>query len=235
MQYVYKYVNRCGDVIYVGITNDLPRRIQQHKNDKLQHEDDADIYYFGVNERADAEMLETYLISHYKTAKYYNVSKTAKGDVSFLGDIVTSLPWEQYTGRVNKNINPFIVIPKTEIVEKERVVVEKVPESKITADDCAHIGCEIISILDERIEYENKIIAQLKELEIKNPKCKQISVGIKLHEIVLSNTTEYKNAFPGIMTPAGTMKMLYKKMVESVERLNNFEEALEKGVEDETG
>ena len=72
MEYVYKYENINNTVVYVGITNNLTRRIREHQEDKLGEIKKPTIYYFPVKYRGDADMLETYLIDYYKTGKYYN-------------------------------------------------------------------------------------------------------------------------------------------------------------------
>lgn len=126
VQYVYKYVDNCGDVAYVGITNNLSNRVKQHMHDKLQGIKDPTIYYFPVRYRGDAEMLETYLIYHYRTGRRYNVSKTKKGNFSFL-DICEELPWKRFTGTVDKHTTPFQVsqVKKEVVIEKETVVEKK--------------------------------------------------------------------------------------------------------------
>lgn len=106
MYYVYRYIRR-GTTIYVGITNNMKRRVKQHEKDKWAGKHDM-IMYFAVETRADAELLETYLISYYKTEKYYNISKTKKGEVSFLGDL-SKLPWVEFKGTNNKELPCFTV------------------------------------------------------------------------------------------------------------------------------
>lgn len=122
MEYVYKYENINNTVVYVGITNNLTRRIREHQEDKLGEIKKPTIYYFPVKYRGDADMLETYLIDYYKTGKYYNVAKTKKGDFSFF-DICNRLPWALYEGKVDKTIKPFVV---TDIIGKTQI--EKIKE-----------------------------------------------------------------------------------------------------------
>lgn len=129
MQYVYKYLNNRGDVVYVGITNNMARRVKEHKSDKLADIKNPMIYYFPVKHRGDAEMLETYLIGWYGTKKYYNTAKTRKGDFSFL-DVVEDFPWQRYEedGAIEKI--PFVISEvigtREVIIEKEKIVKKKV-------------------------------------------------------------------------------------------------------------
>lgn len=122
MEYVYKYENNDSTVVYIGITNNLMRRIKEHKKDKLSEVKNPVIYYFPVEHHGDADMLESYLIDYYKTKQYYNVSKTKKGDFSFL-NICDRLPWVLYKGSIDKTIKPFVV---TDVIGKPQI--EKVKE-----------------------------------------------------------------------------------------------------------
>lgn len=130
VEYVYKYLNNRGDTVYVGITNDMNRRVKEHKTDKLGEIKNPLIYYFPVKYRGDAEMLETYLIGWYGTKKYYNVAKTEKGDFSFL-DVIEDFPWKPYTGDPTAEEKPFMISEvigtKEIIVEKEKIIEKKVP------------------------------------------------------------------------------------------------------------
>lgn len=95
MEFVYRYLEGCA-VVYIGITNNLENRIRQHKFDKLGRVVSPRIQYICVENRADAEMLETYLINHFGTGKYYNVAKSNKGPVSFLDSAVGAMNWRDY-------------------------------------------------------------------------------------------------------------------------------------------
>ena len=119
MYYVYRYVGQNGTVLYVGITNNLKNRICQHQRDKLSEiSKSAKIEYFPVKYQEDADLLETYLISHFKTGQYFNVSKTKKGNVSFLRNC-EYLPWVVYDGCVEKKLKPFTLSVGSASVRKE--------------------------------------------------------------------------------------------------------------------
>ena len=144
--------------MYVGITNDMKKRVYQHKFDKLKNIKDPVIYYFPVKYRADAEMLETYLINHYGTGKYYNVSKTKKGDFSFF-DMCDSLPWTRFTKEVDKKLEPFTVSMFTEkevIVEKPVFIDARSTEGKIKQIDEDYKAIE--NMIDDLIEFEEHIV-----------------------------------------------------------------------------
>lgn len=109
MYYVYRYIGKNKEVLYVGITQDMKKRVYQHKRDKLAEvSKSARIEYFAVKYREDADLLETYLISHFNTGQRFNVSKTKKGNVSFLRNC-EYLPWIVYDGSVDESLKPFIL------------------------------------------------------------------------------------------------------------------------------
>lgn len=162
MQYVYKYVEK-GTVKYIGITNNMSKRFYQHTKDKLNTMDNPDVYYFPVKYRADAEMLETYLINYYGTGKFFNISKTCKGDVSFL-DICDKLPWTIYLGNVDDKIKPFTVSDVQEIVyEPTTVYIDNESDNaKIQKIFDAH--CDLLQKLDSAIKDETENVKYLKTL-----------------------------------------------------------------------
>ena len=166
MHYVYRYIRR-GTTIYVGITNNMKRRAKQHEKDKWAGKHDM-IMYFAVETRADAELLETYLISYYKTEKYYNVSKTKIGEVSFLGDI-TNLPWVKWDGVVDYSLHCFEIrdllpdiITKVEIIEK-RVVPKGAKEEQIIDNFNTRLS-EAKKKLRKEKEGAKKAITRLKNM-----------------------------------------------------------------------
>ena len=170
MQYVYKYLNNRGDTVYVGITGDMERRVNEHKKDKLAEVKDPIIYYFPVKYRGDAEMLETYLIGHYNTRKHYNVAKTRKGDFSFL-DIIDDFPWELYKDRCQLSTKPFVisdvVATKEVIVEKEKVVVKKeyINNDKRDAELAGYKMLRYGECLDNEIAETKKTLEMLERLQ----------------------------------------------------------------------
>lgn len=186
MEYVYKYENDVGKVLYVGITNNMQRRVSQHKNDKLEIIENPIIYYFPVSTRADAEMLETYLINHYKTGQYYNVSKTKKGIFTFL-DVCELLPWVKWNGECNAKEKPFVfssLIGKENI--KEVTVVKKVyvDSSKSISkkiDKQHNDRIQLRDAIKERTKYEEDVIEYLQK-EIKAHPGNEIArQGLALH------------------------------------------------------
>lgn len=160
MQYVYKYLNNRGDTVYIGITNDMHRRVKEHKSDKLSEIKNPLIFYFPVKYRGDAEMLETYLIGWYGTKKYYNVSKTKKGDFSFL-DVVEDFPWQHYEEGSITNEKPFAI---SDVIGTKEVVVEKevVKYKKIYVDRNSHMSDQLELRNQQRATVYNFVDNQIK-------------------------------------------------------------------------
>jgi hypothetical protein len=161
MQYVYRYVKN-KNVMYVGITNNMRRRVREHKQDKLSSLDGATVQYFAVKTRADAELLETYLINHYKTGEHFNVSKTKKGEVSFLGDL-SKLPWVEYNGKIERKmpcftINDLFPKSKTEVKIVKAPVLPKGASEDQILDDFYRQEEELRKWLDDDEESSRKIV-----------------------------------------------------------------------------
>ena len=196
-QYVYKYVDGSGTVVYVGITNNICKRIAEHKYDKLSVLKKPTIMYFPVKYRQDAEMLETYLINHYGTGKHFNVKKKDRGDVSFLGEC-DDLPWIVFDGDVDSSATPFSLdsFVKREVVTEEVVrevpVIKYIDEPKNDEEAMAKFWkeqAEILDYLKNESNEETKIINALKLVLVedgqyeKNKRVsdKDIRIGISLH------------------------------------------------------
>ncbi len=197
--YVYKYIDQSQRVVYVGITNNMPSRVAQHRHDKLGVLDNPTIMYFAVKYRYDAEMLETYLINKYGTGKHFNVLKKDRGNVSFLGD-PENLPWTVWDGSV-KDMTPFVASPSatvTGVVEKPVYVQRTKYVGKQLSDE------QIIqNFYEEREENDRQISEEIDNaieivktltlmLDSNHPLSKMkkvpdtlISEGIRLHSIRL--------------------------------------------------
>ena len=162
MYFIYRYMD-SNEVIYVGITANLQERIRQHKHDKLSGY--TAVEYFAVKHKCDADLLETYLISKYNTKRYFNVSKTQKGDVSFLDGIC--FPWIPYDGKVKSPIQPFILTQKQtqqkrnddlKIIKDIRYFADRVNEEyEIEKNIISAINNEIVGLSKKDDAYEIKI------------------------------------------------------------------------------
>lgn len=91
---VYRYIDKADGITkYVGITNNMKRRVKEHTIDKLANTN-WEIWFMSGLSKTDAMLLESHFISKYKTYKYFNVSKANDGISRFL----KSTPkWELYS------------------------------------------------------------------------------------------------------------------------------------------
>lgn len=84
MYYVYKHYDIYDNIIYIGITNDIKRRIIEHISDEKGHtpiEHKRNIYsieFATVMNKKEAEFYETYYINSYKPK--YNISKNSSNE-----------------------------------------------------------------------------------------------------------------------------------------------------------
>lgn len=159
MQYVYRYLDGQRTV-YVGITNNMKRRFSQHKTDKLGNIHDCKVEFFSVNNRADAELLETYLINKFKTGNFYNVAKANRGDVSFLDGV--EFPWTEYADGAKPTL--FNVQSPVTVVE-EKVVYKNRTDSLTQTIDRIH----------ENMIMESAALRYIRETSI--PECKTLFDG----------------------------------------------------------
>ncbi len=228
LQYVYKYVDDTSRVVYVGITNDIQNRVRQHKHDKLRAVKNPIIYYFPVKYRADADMLETYLINHYGTGKYYNVSKTQKGDFSFF-DICDDLPWHRYSSKVDEQLKPFIVsdlIEKgKEVVVEKKVFVNKDSIDAILQQYDASVSLEK-AMLDDLISFENDVTSWMQSI----PNYKNyptITKGLQLHKKRLICARVLKHYPWSLFTDSSKRNWLLSVMERTKIKIENYEKTVE--------
>ena len=62
---VYRYLNLNGEVIYVGKTDNLKRRFNEHKSEDM-YKECYKVEYIELDNPADIEIYETYYINKYK-------------------------------------------------------------------------------------------------------------------------------------------------------------------------
>ncbi len=214
-QYVYKYIDQFGRVVYVGITNNIKKRVAEHKHDKLGELKKPTVMYFSVKYRYDAEMLETYLINCYGTGKHFNVKKRDRGNVSFLGN-PDALPWIAYDGK-DKDIEPFVVSgmshceeSNSQVLVEEREVIKYIgnqPSDEQIIKDFHRDKEEIDDYLECEKDNSKKIVkALMLALDNNHPFSRNkkvpdslISEGIRLHTIrieIIEKLLEYNSVPP---------------------------------------
>ena len=81
--FIYKFISYDGDIIYIGKTNDIKKRMKQHFGPyphlpKECYEQVEKIFIANVNSKYNSELLETYYINKYHPK--YNSDKKYKED-----------------------------------------------------------------------------------------------------------------------------------------------------------
>ena len=87
---VYRYLNLNGEVIYVGKTDNLKRRFNEHKSEDM-YKECYKVEYIELDNPADIEIYETYYINKYKPK--YNSSKVYNCKPSFF---IPEQEWKLY-------------------------------------------------------------------------------------------------------------------------------------------
>ena len=179
MFYVYRYING-HETVYVGITNNMQRRVSQHKADKLAGL--SEIEFFAVQTRTDAEILETYLINQYKPV--LNISKKEKGEVSFLADFQP--PWEKYCSKVS-DAKPFFINQPVKIIYQtvnKKVSGKKKNSrkriSRITTDKWLN---EIKEYFEHEIDSETKVIDILTHMMFDEDPTRALNDGVSKSDL----------------------------------------------------
>lgn len=89
MEYVYKYVTFDGKIVYIGRTDNIERRVNEHKKDKLKNFT-GNIYYSIHRHKTASKAYEYFLINKYKPL--YN---SALIDLDKID--ITEPSWKLYT------------------------------------------------------------------------------------------------------------------------------------------
>ncbi len=173
--YVYKYESN-GIPVYIGITDNMKRRVSQHKNDKLKVINNPKIQFIKVENRADAEAMETYLISKYDTGSYFNVSKTKKGKAAYFDSIFDNIPWSDYNENTDEDIDIFRLdlAHTVQTVYRDRVIER---QKGFSFDKQQQEKHECIEYLEEEAREERKIIPMLEDLLLNPPSNKVVCPG----------------------------------------------------------
>lgn len=96
--YIYKFINYEGNIIYVGKTGDIKKRMKQHFGPRPHlpkecYEQVYKIYYASVSSKYNAEFLETFFINKYHPI--YNTDKKYKEDENDLKVDIKEPEWKE--------------------------------------------------------------------------------------------------------------------------------------------
>ena len=97
--FVYKFLNENGEVIYIGSTGDMTKRMYKHFHDKSngkmnkrEYDSVKTVSFCKTKSRNDAYILEIVLIQKYKPS--CNTASVKDGEVSFSGIDESNFVWE---------------------------------------------------------------------------------------------------------------------------------------------
>jgi excinuclease UvrABC nuclease subunit len=229
MHYVYRYLGKKNEVLYVGITNNIGYRIKQHETDKLQEIKKPKIEYFAVKYRCDAELLETYLISHFHPR--YNVAKTKKGSVSFLNGV--EFPWIAFKKGRREKPPLFSIGGKDSEDEKEieeaakyelRPSKRKFSSNPKTAGEYADLLQATIMTAYEHRDYAIVVVDELSKHKHKN--VAGLEEAMELYSELAYAANEYIKAynsydiFDGFFGTGLSLKGV--QYVEALNKINKF-------------
>lgn len=98
MNFVYKFINYDNEIIYIGKTSDIKKRMKQHFSShahlpKECYEQVYKIYFSNVNSKYNAEILETLLINKY--SPIFNKDKKYQKDVSDINIDAAEPEWKE--------------------------------------------------------------------------------------------------------------------------------------------
>lgn len=204
MSYVYKYVDlNDGETKYVGIVNghnikDLRKRIREHKSDEWVNNDFM-IYYLVVENKTDAEFLESAFISYYRTGDFYNISKARWGDTRLVD--LRSFKWKQFVEEPqeryvqNKQSN---IISQHKKIKNEAQINQENEEAQLWTIDM--IRCFFILTKREdvifigNIEYNNKSLGEV-TVFVQNGVIKHLTSYQDKKEILQEVNPEYVDDF----------------------------------------
>ena len=186
--YVYRYENE-GEIVYVGITSDMKRRVEQHKYDKLGELNNPIIRYFRVPSKTDAEILETALIGYYKTGEKFNVAKSKKGPTVVVNEYISRITWTKWPCRITSR-NDFSAEDRKKTVNWLRTVTD-LREGRFS---------RFMSALDTRLYELDTSIRRFRELlyldfkdrSVVNDIKDLIEIQVKEKSIIHSTIVFYK-------------------------------------------
>lgn len=107
--YIYKYLDQNNNIVYIGQTVNLEKRIDDHKRDKLK--DFSIIYYFECQNKTEMCSYEYFLIKKYSPPLNVVFNTNIHTDMS-----LTEPDWILYTNNIsslkNKQDNKQVILNK---------------------------------------------------------------------------------------------------------------------------
>lgn len=128
--YVYKFLNEDGDVVYIGSTGNITKRMYKHFHDKdngkmktREYKSVKNVSFCETKSRNDAYILEIVLIQKYKPE--YNTVSVNDGDISLCKIDESSFSWRERGpmdfGYGPHNVADGVMANQYHVFTKERV------------------------------------------------------------------------------------------------------------------
>lgn len=137
--YVYKFINKKGEVLYVGRTTDLRKRIMFHfaakRKEALKNEVDK-ILYAECECYGDSVIYEVYFIHKYEST--YNIIGTEKG-IGTTFSLPEKLEWKFFV-----KISEKIILTRKKIEEARKKL--SISKRWIPLEIHKYTGCSISTI-----------------------------------------------------------------------------------------
>lgn len=118
---VYRYIDiYTNEIVYVGIVTDsnLPTRHKAHCRDNWYKDGVYLLEYIEVENKSEAEAIETHLINLYNTGKYYNKAKVGWGLNKYLPN---EYEWKTIIPTINDVIKQMKQIALTYECSKRKI------------------------------------------------------------------------------------------------------------------
>lgn len=134
--YVYKFLDREKDVVYVGRTTNLRQRFNQyeHLSDNI-----AEIQYIKCDSKADMLWKEIYYINYYHNSKTTNSSGLANDNVTELNLCDRWIKYKGITENENQQITTLEEYNKIVNLPINKSLIDiYIPKKKMLSEDDSH-------------------------------------------------------------------------------------------------